>query len=61
MQLSGHRKAIVMIKPGATSAANEAMWKGQAQQTPSSLVDHKSLMPQQPIEMEFLQVVQDST
>lgn len=44
-----------------TSAANEAMGKGQARQTPSSLVDHKSLMPQQPIETEFLRVLQEAT
>lgn len=61
MQLSGHWKLTMMVKFRVYSAANEAMWKGQFKQTPSSLEDHKSFIPQQPVEMEFDQTVQDST
>lgn len=61
VQLSSHWKLTMMVKLSVYSAANEAMWKGQFQQTPSSLKDHKSFIPQQPSEMEFVQTVQDST
>lgn len=60
VQLSGHCKAIVMLKPGAYFCCKYSHVERSSQADPIITSGPLlSLMPQQPIGLEFLWVIQD--